>query len=156
MKFTELNEEKQLFAFTRIEEHTKKVQNDSLSSLEAAINYLFLTNSGGAVAVLGFLGTSQRATNRLGPLTALAFFAIGLILVGVIKAFRLHYSAKFLKSWTEQVNKFLRGEINWEEAMERCTEVAREPLWPYVVGYSSFLCFVVGASIGFGLLWTSG
>lgn len=153
MKFTDLTNDLRLFTFTRADEHTKKVQGDSLSSFEAAINYLFLTNAGGAVAVLGFLGKAQTTAHWVGALVALALFGIGVALVGPIKAFRLHYFARRAKTWVEQSSRFFGGEIDWEELNKRYAAAAVEPRWPYAVGYLSFTCFVVGVVIGFCQLW---
>jgi hypothetical protein len=156
MKFTDLTEDKKLFIFTRVDEHTKRVQSESLGSLEAGINYLFLINAGGAVAVLSFLGAAEKAEVRTSPLVALAFFAVGVMLVGAIKAFRVHYFGKRSTAWFTESARFFAGEIDWQDLNERYGKAAVEPRWPYVVGYASFACFVIGALIGFWLLCAAG
>jgi len=152
MKFTDLKSDEQLFLFTRIEEQSKKVHGESLSSIEAAINYLFLTNAGGAVATLSLLAATEGKNDKIGPFWALVFFCVGVGLVGVVKSFRVSYFAKCSKSWGIESPRFLAGEISWEDLNAKYETAAKEPTWPYVVGYSSFLCLVAGAAIGFYLL----
>ena len=152
MKFTELSEDKKLFTFTRVDEHTKRVQSESLASLEAGINYLFLINAGGAVAVLSFLGAAEKADLRASPLVALAFFAVGVTFVGVIKAFRVHYFGKRSNAWVTESARFFAGEIDWQDLNQNYGKATLEPCWPYRVGYLSFACFFIGAFIGFCLL----
>ena len=50
---------------------------------ERALKYLLLTNSGGAIATLGFLGASPTAINMLGAKISLFLFVLGVFLVGV-------------------------------------------------------------------------
>lgn len=151
MKFTDVEVDK-LFIFTRIEEQAKKVHGDSLSSIEGAINYLFLTNAGGAVATLSLLAASAGKSDKIGPFWALVFFCVGVGLVGIVKHFRVTYFAKCSKAWVRESARFYAGQISWEEFNANYEVAAREPRWPYLVGYSSFLCLVAGAVIGFYLL----
>ena len=150
-KFDDQQPQEKFFAFSRIDEQTKRLSAEALSSIEAAINYLFLTHAGGAVAILSFLSSSD-AKRPTGPLIALALFSVGLILVGVIKAFRVHYFDGRSISWLEGAGLYFKNEIDWSELNRRYAEAAREPRWPYYVGYFSFACLVIGAAIGFFLL----
>jgi len=51
---------------------------------EKAFRYLLLTNSGGAIATLGFLGASESTLNITGAKVALFLFIAGIFLVGAI------------------------------------------------------------------------
>jgi len=53
---------------------------------ERALKYLILTNSGGAIATLSFLGASPSAINMRGAKTFLFLFVLGVFLVGVSTA----------------------------------------------------------------------
>jgi hypothetical protein len=152
MKFSDLSDEKKLFAFTRIDRHTSKVQAEVLASVDAAINYLFLANAGGAVAVLSFLATVNKHKDVAGPLAALGFFCLGLTLVGAVKAFRVHYFTKRSRVWTVNAEKFYADEIDWEQLNKAYAEAAAVKRWPYVVAYASFGCLVLGGATGFYLL----
>ena len=72
-KFEDQQPQEKFFAFSRIDEQTKRLSAEALSSIEAAINYLFLTHAGGAVAILSFLSSSD-AKRPTGPLIALVIF----------------------------------------------------------------------------------
>ena len=50
---------------------------------DQAIKYLFLTNSGGAIATLSFLGASKGGLDYSSIAIALGFFAGGVVLVGI-------------------------------------------------------------------------
>jgi len=150
-KFNELQPEQQFFTFSRIDEQSKRASSEALSSIDAGINYLFLTHAGGAVAILSFLGNTE--TDRpTGPLIALALFSVGLILVGIIKAFRVHFFGRRSRAWIDGADLYYRNKIDLEELNRRYAEASREPRWPYVVGYLSFACLILGAIIGFLLL----
>src|SRR5437763_196602 len=58
--------------------------------VEKALSFLFLTNAGGAAAVLGFLGASKEARGMCGPLIALGCFALGIIIAGIFIAVQFH------------------------------------------------------------------
>jgi hypothetical protein len=54
--------------------------------IEKALRFLVLTNAGGAVAVLSFIGNSDEARQRCGPRIALGCFAAGIIIAGIFIA----------------------------------------------------------------------
>ena len=81
---------------------------------DRAAAYLLLTNSGGAVATLSFIGAVESIRSQYAPRIALALFALGLILVGVYTAMRVHYVDRLFAHWRRGVGRFYRGEIDWD------------------------------------------
>jgi len=147
-----MTEENKYFSFMRIDGHDKKLSTDNHSAIEAGINYLFLTNAGGAVAVLGFLGSQSSGAIPWGPLLALGFFGVGVLLVGIIKFYRFSYFSAVAHDWSANAALFYDDKINFEELVKRHGLRRREPLWPYCVGYFSFFCFFGGSFVGLCLL----
>jgi hypothetical protein len=63
---------------------------------EKVVQYLFLTNAGGAAATLGFLGASEKAFNQAGVKLSLGLFILGLILVGFVTAKAYYHMSRFI------------------------------------------------------------
>jgi hypothetical protein len=82
------------------------------------------------------------------PKLALAFFAVGLVLVGVYTAIWVHYSESLFRNFRRDVSRFLQKEITWEAMTGDDATRADKTTWLYVVGYGAFGCFAAGAAIG--------
>ncbi len=80
---------------------------------ERAIRYLLLTNSGGAVATLSFLGASQKALNLLGAKIWLALFVLGIFFVGIAVAKTFHHMSGLFKAWKTDVENYHSDKITW-------------------------------------------
>jgi hypothetical protein len=120
---------------------------------EKAYKYLMLTNSGGAVAILTFLGTDN-ATNIPAAKIALVLFVLGVVLLGAAIARQYHHMEGLFKGYKHDAQEYFRGELEFSNVHERDRE-RYEPtrLLDYVLPYACFGCFVVGCLVGgWGLL----
>jgi hypothetical protein len=153
MRFADMNDQGKLFVFSRIDAQTTKVRAEVMSSVDSAINYLFLSNAGGAVAVLSFVATTAERNSLKNPLFALGLFSLGLILVGVVKAYRVHYFTRRSIAWSSNADRYFAGDLDWEGLNNAYSQAATESRWPYCVAYGSFACLALGGVIGFCLLW---
>jgi len=117
---------------------------------DQVIKYLLLTNSGGAVAVLSFLGASQEVRELQAPKIALALFAVGVIMSGVLLALRLHQFEWLDKQFRVDVTAYLNGKLERAElyAHDQARTESRMFRINYIVGYLSFGCFIGGGLIG--------
>ena len=115
---------------------------------EKALRYLLLTNSGGAIATLSFLGTSEETANLLGAKIALFLFVLGIFLVGVSTARTFHYMSSLFRAWKDNVDRFYGDEISWKDiiADDKCRAVVM--WWDYAIPYASFACFILGCISG--------
>ena len=113
-----------------------------------ALKYLTLTNSGGAIAVLSFMGASESVRNLTGPKIALGFFIVGIILTGVLMAKGVHMMDRLLRNWRNDVKKYFSDEIGWKELIEADERRTKPDYTAYVLGYSAFACFILGSMIG--------
>jgi hypothetical protein len=121
-----------------------------MEASEQAIKYLFLTNSGGAIAVLSFIGSSSNVRALWAPRIALALFSTGVVLAGVLLALRLHEIEWLDKSYRADATKYLEGNLERSTLYSNDTARTEARLFKvnYLVGYISFLCFVSGGIVG--------
>ena len=129
-------------------ERPKQLYTVLTSAADSAVTFLFLVNAGGAAATLSFLGTSITVRTMLMPKVALSCFVVGLLLVGVLRAFRVHDYQKAFDSWHRDYNSFLVGELTWKQFVERDDVLSETSVWEYIIGYGSFACIFAGAVAG--------
>lgn len=115
---------------------------------ERALKYLFLTNSGGAIATLSFLGAYDKALNLAGTKIALFLFVFGVILAGISTAKTFHHMSRLLKEYKQGVNHFYGDKISWEYLTEEDEKRAKASFWDYAIPYASLACFVGGNVAG--------
>ncbi len=115
---------------------------------DKAVQFLFLINSGGAIAVLGFIGSAFPSAPSKTAAMPLAFFGFGLLAVAVVHSFRVHYFAHLFRNWRTEVGRFRNNEITWDQLTEEDRLRSRKDWVGYVAGYFSFLFFSAGAVCG--------
>lgn len=148
-KFVELDETAKEKVVAHIDRRWSQLYGLSKDSAETVIKYLFLTNSGAAIAVLSFIGTSERVRAMAGPKIAMGFFGLGVVLIGALHAIRLHRFEALFVEWRNDVQSFFRGDMGINTLYSMDDKRAKPWTLPYVVGYASFACFIIGAFIGF-------
>jgi hypothetical protein len=112
------------------------------------IKYLLLVNSGATVAMLAFLGSVPEARKLGWPIAMLGFFALGVVLIGVLHSLRHYHILQLFRKWRESVNEYYTDQKDWSEVIN--ADVARSARfdWALVVAYASFSCFIIGIIIG--------
>ena len=116
--------------------------------IERIYRYLFLINAGGAVAILTFMGSRSEIAESWWARTMLLLFVLGLILVGVMQAYNLHFINWLFARWRTEVTDFYDDKLHWEVMTKDDFERAKEPLTVYILGYISFGCFIAATGIG--------
>lgn len=120
---------------------------------ERVLKYLLLTNSGGAIATLSFLGAAPTAIGVRGAQIALFFFLMGVVLVGFITAKTFHHMSTLFKRWRSDVADYHADAITWTHLQAEDMKRAVMDWWDYVISYGSFFCFMSGCVAGaWGLL----
>lgn len=115
---------------------------------ERALKYLLLTNSGGAIATLSFLGASPAAINMVGAKISLFLFVFGVFLVGVSTAKTFRHMSRLFKAWKVDVDHYYSDQVTWEYLQEEDKKRAVEGFWDYAIPYTSFGCFIAGSVSG--------
>lgn len=123
---------------------------------ERALKYLLLTNSGGSIATLSFLGASELVLRMMPVKIALFLFVVGLILVGISTAKQFHHMSGLFKAWKDDVDNYFNDKITWEHLNCEDTKRAVDDLWDYAIPYASFSCFILGCVFGGFALFGNG
>lgn len=136
-----------------IDQRWKGFADQLVVRLDAAVTYLMLANSGGAVAVLGFMGAMRSTTPIHGAPTMLGLFLSGIVLVGVLRAIHYYRIAWLFASWRADVDEFFADLLGWKDMLERDRLRSRRFWLADVVALLSFAFFIAGVYVGYrGLL----
>lgn len=112
------------------------------------IKYLFLSNSGAAVAMLAFIGNSKTASEESWPWAMLFCFVLGLIGVGILHLARYHTTDWLYKGWRYGVNNYYSEVIPWEELLENDEKKVIRIQYILIIPYVIFSIFIAGVGIG--------
>jgi hypothetical protein len=115
---------------------------------ERALKYLFLTNSGGAIATLSFLGASPSSINMCYTKLALSLFILGVVLVGISTAKTFHHMSDISKAWKADVDHYYSDKVTWDYLYAQDKLRAVPSKWDYAIPYASFGCFIFGCILG--------
>jgi hypothetical protein len=98
--------------------------------------------------MLAFLGSVPEARKLGWPIAMLGFFALGVVLIGVLHSLRHYHILQLFRKWRESVNEYYTDQKDWSEVIN--ADVARSARfdWALVVAYASFSCFIIGIIIG--------
>lgn len=123
------------------------------STTTAAWTYLLTVNGGAAAGMLAFIGSNESVAAQRWPYFTLAVFVVGLVLVGVAHALLAHKVQGLTNEWIASTGLYWRNELSWSDVIVRDEKaVKRLRALPWVLGWSSLGCFLVGlflASYGF-------
>ena len=123
-------------------------------STEKAMRFLTVTNAGGAVATLSFMGGSENVRAMIGPRVALCCFAIGIIVTGILIALQLHQIESLFTKYKHDSGEYLGGSMGWDTLCARDEERCAPKIINYVAGYTAFTLFIVGCIAGAISLFT--
>jgi hypothetical protein len=116
---------------------------------QTALQFLFLTNAGGAVATLAFIGAIGAGKIGIGAKLALAFFVVGVILLGVSRAKQFHHMSGLFKHWKSLVAAYFSDKTTYDYILGEDNKKAVDDICDYVFPYASFGCFIIGSIVGF-------
>ena len=149
MKFYETPEPLRKERIEIINHRWKQLYDLVTDSGQSGLQYLFLTNAGGAATTLAFIGAVGTDKIGVGAKISLAFFVIGLIFLGIGKARTIHHMDSLFKHFKSLAADYFQDKITYEVLFAKDTEKAVDDVWDYVFPYASFACFIIGSIIGF-------
>jgi hypothetical protein len=115
---------------------------------EKALRYLFLVNSGGAIATLSFLAAKPSFIETLVVFSLLAFI-VGVLLVGIAISIRYYCFSKLFEGWKQDVDHFYNKlEFNFEQLTTNDEKRVKKPSLDELILWLSFLCFISGCILG--------
>lgn len=137
-----------------IDHREKQLQSLSIEANETAMKFLFTTNAGGAIALLAYLGTRPETTPNQSLLTSsIAFFFLGVLFIGIVRAFAVHLYIGVFKSFNTSAKTYFSEARDWDEFYAEIDSQVRQSKIPYIFGYAAFGCFLIGSLTGaMGLL----
>lgn len=123
--------------------------NGLLNSTTSAVwTYLLTVNGGAAAGILAFIGAKQDLAKAWWPYLVLISFTVGLVLVGLAHAFRVHKAQQLADGWVADTGDYWRNVKPWSEVVRRDDQ--RVESWaplPWVLGWLSLICFVLGVAV---------
>jgi hypothetical protein len=132
-------------------ERGKHLQFTTTTAVESGLQFLFITNTGGAASALAYLGAiAQKNEDLLIFKTSLAFFFVGIILVGLFRAYMVEVYGKIFWDFNSLTKRFMEEEMEWEayvyeaenQALKYKNNIGR------IMAYFSFFCFILGSIFG--------
>jgi uncharacterized membrane protein len=132
----------------RINERWRQLHALEKEWAERAVQYLFLTNAGGAIATLSFLGASEKAFNRTGLKWSLALFVGGLILVGFVMAKTYYHMSGLFKHYRRAVDSYFHDQITWDDMNRQDARRSEDKFVGHVLPWAAFLFFALGCIVG--------
>ena len=148
MKFTQMTQATQQNAIDAVNRRWGQLHKLEEDWGERVYKYLLLTNSGGAVALLSFLGTGK-APEIVWAKIALASFIFGLIVVGMALARIYHRMEWLYKNYRNDSARFFIDEIERDE-LNRLDDgrSRKQSIWAYLLPYTCFSSFIFGCVTG--------
>lgn len=146
--FSTLDPSTQKFLTERINQRWGQLHALEKDWGEKALKYLMLTNSGGAIATLSFLGAFPEAIGLSGAKIALALFVTGVTVVGIGIAKTYHHMSNLFKRWRADVENYYSDKITWEHLHAEDEKRAVTDFWDYLLPYAAFGCFIGGCIAG--------
>lgn len=120
-----------------------------MDSVKTAINYLFIVNGGGCVAVLAFLGSDKANEHKALLLIVLVLFFVGLLLVGVLNIQRYRLFTKLERNWVNSTNNYNPDNNNFKKIIADDNTLVMSGKNIVYWGYASFLCLFLAGLFGF-------
>jgi len=131
-----------------IDRRWKQLYDLEKERADQAIKYLLLTNSGGAVTVLSFMGASEKARGSFGPFFSLLCFVVGVILIGVFNIIQYYHMAKLFAFWKRDSEKYFESPDEWKNIIQSDNKRSKTSIWAHIVAHGSFAAFLSGCFFG--------
>ncbi len=145
MKFSEFSED----AREQIQQTNKgfidALADTEKSALNDATKYISYANGGGAVAVLGYMGTYKGDFAEIDwAFSTLLYFIFGIILMCLMFTIRYTYARKLQRNVTNIIFRYYGDEISSEELFEQVTAKAKSEVFILIFGFGGLIAFMVG------------
>jgi hypothetical protein len=112
--------------------------------------FLFVVHSGGAAAVLAYLG--QSAITQSAKASAswiLGFFVAGLVFIGLVRVTQAIDMGGVFKAFREDYNQYQNGLLTWANLIARDRERYEQFYFPDLLLGISFVVFLIGCVAGY-------
>jgi hypothetical protein len=148
MNFSQMNEGQRKVTIDDINQRWWQLYGLEKEWGEKALNYLFLTNSGGAIATLSFIGAATVEVYLPCLKLALIAFVLGIFFVGLSIARAYHYMLNLFEGYQKDVNKFYEDSVSQQFLTSEDGARVKSSVWQYIFPYASFVFFILGCILG--------
>ena len=149
MKYSEVTKECREANRSYINERWNQLNGFVQKYSDHAIRYIFFTNAGGAIAVLGFMGTFDRVKELTSPKVSLFFFLSGLLFAGFLNIWLLLKVSHIFDEWRKMLANIIlmksAGVSLLMKMMNFHTECELGTGWAMHHLHSSFLAVLAGS-----------
>lgn len=149
MKWSEIPEEQWANHQKYVEDRWKDLSLHAHTWSKESLKIIFLTNAGGAVATLTFIGTASTVRAEGWPWIMLGFFCFALILLQIFHGAQYYKLNWMWDSYRRDVVALFSDKKDWEAAEADDEQRADRFLWLDIFPISAGLCFVIAVVIGF-------
>lgn len=142
MKYSSMNTNIQNATNEQIKERWLQLSTLVNILVESIWKYLFLVNSGSAVALLGFMGAKETLYPFPAALCALAYLVSGVVLVGVGYALNYYRFVYLASKWRNESIMFFNDQICWEDLINKDKKRSKYFFVADLIAWMCFLCFL--------------
>jgi hypothetical protein len=131
--------------YSYFERHLDILRRLQSDSVERAMRFLILTNGGGLIAILSFMGAAESVRDNPTSWRVAGLFLLGVVLCGALAAENYHVASKTMDTWIKDMDAALRAEIDVEQPMANLNAALRYRKWiAPILGYLAFSAFIAG------------
>jgi hypothetical protein len=123
---------------------------DNVSTrVDAMVAFLMLVNSGGAIAVLSFMGAMKTLHPVPGAPVMLGVFLVGIVFVGALRFLHYYRIVWLFRAWRRDATEFFEDRIGWDDLLTNDRHRSRRFWLADVIGILAFACFLAGIGLGY-------
>lgn len=149
MKWSEISGEQWDSHNKYIEERWKDLSDYTHEWSKESLKMLFLTNSGGAVAILTFIGTASTVRAEFWPWLMLGFFCFGIILLQIFHGLLYYKVGWMFECFRKDTIRLYADKLEWDEFHDKDDARADKFTWFDIFPIAAGLCFITAVVIGF-------
>jgi hypothetical protein len=126
--------------YSYFERHLDILRRLQSDSVERATRFLILTNGGGLIAILSFMGAAESVRSNPTSWWVAGLFFLGVVLCGALAAENYNVASKTMDTWIKDMDAALRAEIDVEQPMANLNAALRYRKW---IAPGAYLIFCV-------------
>jgi len=137
-----------------ISQRWQQLYNLLIDGVNKVINFLFMVNLAGSMMILIVMAVLDDASKSLVLRWSLFFYALGLVLIGILRAIIVHRAAFFFNKWRKDVERYHSEQISFVKLTANDDNRTRTDKIEFITGYASGLSFIIASILACIALFT--